>query len=229
MNRIKQQFDLIAQRYDQERKDLIPCFSDFYGTIARLATWDRSDACVLDLGAGTGLLTSFLFEQKPNWKYTLIDFSEPMLSVAKERFHGQLDVHYILADYSNHTYSEKYDVIVSSLSLHHFPDSQKQVLYRQMFDLLNPGGIFVLGDLVQAPSLSGESLYYNNWISHIENTALTENQKHGAYQRMAVDIPATVFDTLSWFNQIGFEGSDIFYKYYNFAVFRGIKPTSSVG
>jgi len=223
MEHIKQQFDQIAERYDQERKELIPCFSDFYGSISKLANSNKADASVLDIGAGTGLLTSFIYDQHPNWHYTLIDFSEQMLSVARERFANCDNVDYILADYSDYQYIQKYDIIVSSLSLHHFTDEQKRVLYRQIFDLLQPKGVFVLGDLVHAPSLEGEELYHKHWIECIEKGTLSESQKQGAYQRMTVDIPATLEDTLRWFKEIGFEGTDLFYKYYNFGVFAGRK------
>ena len=36
-----------------------------------------------------------------------------------------------------------FDVIVSGFSIHHQPDTRKREIYQELYDLLEPGGIFV--------------------------------------------------------------------------------------
>ena len=57
---MEQQFNQIAKEYDANRKKFIPCFDDFYG---RTTEFIAANICtpkrILDLGAGTGLLSAF--------------------------------------------------------------------------------------------------------------------------------------------------------------------------
>jgi tRNA (cmo5U34)-methyltransferase len=87
---VKEAFDATANDYDRLRRQLIPCFDDYYGMVGRLMPFGPEDAAdVLDLGAGTGLLTAILRGQFPNVHFTLIDISDEMLAKARERFAGQ--------------------------------------------------------------------------------------------------------------------------------------------
>lgn len=57
---IYQQFNRIAEEYDVNRRKFIPCFDEFYKeTTAFIARCIGKPMRILDLGAGTGLLTAF--------------------------------------------------------------------------------------------------------------------------------------------------------------------------
>ena len=49
----------ISQKYDEQRKKFIPCFDDFYGVSVSVASVDTENPNILDIGAGTGLLSAF--------------------------------------------------------------------------------------------------------------------------------------------------------------------------
>lgn len=59
------QFDLISQKYDNQRRFLIPCFDAFYESAARALKENlppsRRNIKILDLGAGTGLMTQYAY------------------------------------------------------------------------------------------------------------------------------------------------------------------------
>jgi tRNA (cmo5U34)-methyltransferase len=56
-------------------------------------------------------------------------------------------VNYIVGDF--HRINGNYDVVLSSLALHHLPtDGDKQHLYRRIYDSLAPGGVFYTADVV---------------------------------------------------------------------------------
>ena len=58
---IEEKFNIIAKEYDVNRKNFIPCFDDFYGNATKMITSNIDvPKLVLDLGAGTGLLTEIL-------------------------------------------------------------------------------------------------------------------------------------------------------------------------
>lgn len=83
---LKEKFNEVAEHYDRQRESLIPCFHDLYTITVNLAKWKTPEPKILDIGAGTGLLTKFLLEKYPEAEFTLIDMSEEMLKVAKSRF-----------------------------------------------------------------------------------------------------------------------------------------------
>ena len=152
-------FDEIAQKYDSQRRKLIPCFDDFYNTAASLVQLDHEAPRILDLGAGTGLFSSYMLRKYSQAKLTLIDLSTGMLDIAKERFEeaGASEVTYLAGDYSTFEDAEPYDAIISSLSIHHLEDEAKQTLFSRIFQLLKPGGVFVNADQVlgETPFLDG--------------------------------------------------------------------------
>lgn len=60
MTDIEEQFNLIAKRYDENRRKFIPCFHDYYEATTKMILSNiDSPKRVLDLGAGTGLLTYY--------------------------------------------------------------------------------------------------------------------------------------------------------------------------
>ena len=63
---IDEQFNLVAKEYDANRKKFIPCFDDYYGETTKFITANiATPKRVLDLGAGTGLLSYFWFQHCP--------------------------------------------------------------------------------------------------------------------------------------------------------------------
>ena len=221
---LKEKFNEVAEHYDHQRESLIPCFHDLYNITVNLAQWKNPDPKILDIGAGTGLLTKFLFEKYPEAEFTLIDMSEEMLKVAKNRFRSAKNFKYIVADYTTHDFNGSFDLAVSSLSIHHLEDNDKEKLYKKIYNALNPGGIFLNADQVIGPTKNLDNSYQINWMELLNNSDLSKSEKTSALERMKFDKPATLEDNLKWLKNCGFEDVDIYYKYYNFCIFYAKKP-----
>jgi tRNA (cmo5U34)-methyltransferase len=220
---LRASFDSIAQEYDAHRRQLIPCYDDFYRVTTDLATGGPQGLRVLDVGAGTGLMTQFILSRKPEAVCTLVDFAEEMLNVAKKRFAGQNNVSYVTGDYRNVDLGSGYDVIVSSLSIHHLDDRDKARLYHRLYGLLKAGGVFVNADQVMGATAAIEAEYQRRWREKITKSDLSEVEKAAAFERMKMDRPATLEDNLRWLRDSGFRDVDVYYKYYTFAVMAGRK------
>ena len=99
MEQLKEAFDAIASDYDAQRRWIIPEFEDFYQNAVRGADWPGSDPAILDIGAGTGILSALLLEKYPHASLTLMDISDNMLKVARDRFSGRTGISYRAVDY----------------------------------------------------------------------------------------------------------------------------------
>ena len=134
---IKEQFNLVAKEYDANRRKFIPCFDDFYGnTTKMIAASINSLNKILDLGAGTGILSSFWYPHFPKAEYTLVDIAEDMLDVAKKRFAGLHNISYRVMDYVHGLGSMEFDMVISALSIHHLENDLKRALFTQIYDNL---------------------------------------------------------------------------------------------
>ncbi|HMK54056.1 MAG TPA: class I SAM-dependent methyltransferase [Methanobacteriaceae archaeon] len=220
---LKEKFSEGAEKYDRQRKHVIPCLEDLYRIITDLANINNPQPKILDLGAGTGLLTSYLYKKYPKGNFTLVDLSENMLSIAQDRFKNSPNFSYVVADYLKYDFEGYFDLVISSLSIHHLEHEDKKFLYHKIYKHLEFGGIFLNGDQVLGPTLANEDEYQRNWMEKIDVGTLSEGEKKSIYDRMALDNPATLEDNLNWLKKIGFRDVDVFYKYYNFCIIYGKK------
>lgn len=218
---IKMEFDNISSSYDKQRKQLIPCFEDFYNSSVAIAEAITERPNILDVGAGTGLFSSFLLRKFPEAKLTLIDISEKMLEVAKHRFKDYRDYKYIVDDYSKYDFTEKYDIIISALSIHHLTDKEKEKLYRKCYSILKNNGVFINADQVLGNTKYMDSLYKKHWRTSIEQSGLSKEEILSGYERIKLDKEATLSQQLTWLRESGFSDVECVYKYYHFAVMFG--------
>lgn len=80
---IEEQFNLIAEEYDVNRKKFIPCFEDYYNNTTKFIVSNIEEPKrVLDLGAGTGLLSYFWYRYFPASEFVLADIADDMLNVS---------------------------------------------------------------------------------------------------------------------------------------------------
>lgn len=210
-------FNQKAKEYDSERRALIPCFDDFYGIVIDCIDFKGDNPKVLDLGAGTGILSQFLLEKYPNAEIVLIDLAEKMLKEAEKRFEGNDNISFICDDYITHEFNTKFDIIISSLSIHHLTGTEKKVLIEKYYDLLNDGGNFVNADQVLNPNKGVEDYFKSKLDEHTGE--ISEKAYGEAKIRRTYDKPSSVDFQLECLKNAGFDRVGIPYKYYVFAVF----------
>lgn len=101
---------------------------------------------VLDIGFGTGTLSTKLYEQ--GYQIFGQDFSEKMIALAKEKMPNAILVQ---GDFSKGLalplLQQKYDAMIATYSLHHLTDSQKVTFIGELLSLLNEGGCIYIGDV----------------------------------------------------------------------------------
>ena len=146
------EFDLWADGYDKtvgisDEESTYP-FSGYkkvLGLIFKTIT-ETTNAVVLDIGFGTGTLTTKLYER--GCSIYGQDFSSRMIALASEKMPN---VHLYQGDFSKGLVeplqNRRYDYIVATYSLHHLTDAQKSVFLSELRDHLKENGKIIIGDV----------------------------------------------------------------------------------
>lgn len=222
---IKALFDSAAQDYDRTRRQYIPCFDDFYSTALELIPHDsQAHIKVLDIGAGTGLLSGLVAAAFPQASITLSDISSKMLSKAQERFGSNRNIEYLTLDFINAPIVGNYDVVISALALHHTPQDQLKRVFQKIFGALQSGGYFINADQTLGTTPENEEKYAQAWLIGAKAKGCTDRDIEVAIERMKADKTATLQDQLNWLSEVGFVQVDCWYKNYRFAVYSGQRP-----
>jgi tRNA (cmo5U34)-methyltransferase len=220
-------FDLTAATYDRDRAKLVPGHDRFYGWAVSLIPEPSAGpaARILDLGAGSGILTGFLRRRFPLAQVTLIDFSLPMLELARQRLSPpnapDSNLAFQTGDYTTTPFPPALDAIVSALSIHHLDNTAKQFLFYKLHAALRPGGVFINADQVAGPTPEVEVRYKQLWLQQVRAAGATDQQIADSLFRQQADRCASVEDQLAWMRVAGFADADCWYKEARFAVLSG--------
>jgi tRNA (cmo5U34)-methyltransferase len=224
-NTVQHVFDLAAEDYDRTRRRLVPGFDDFYRAAIDLIQFPRESSLkVLDLGAGTGLMSAFIAYSFPNARITMVDISNEMLERARARFElAGPRFRFEVSDYGVDRIQEKYDAIVSALSIHHLSDEQKRSLFKRIHGALNDDGVFVNAEQFRCATPERHKFHHERWLTRVRELGVDDRDLAAALERMKFDRAATLEDQLEWMREAGFRDIDCAYKNLIFAVYCGLK------
>jgi len=219
MEYIRQVFNRFAQDYDTQREYIIPEMRQFYGAAVWAAESEKPEPEILDIGAGTGLLSAYMLEKFPQAHLILVDIAEKMLEVAQQRFDGRLNTQYIVCDYSKGDLDGPYDIACSALSIHHLATEDKRRLFRQILSVLNPGGMFVNADQADGETPYFRERYLEYWNEFLESGPMTKAQQAEILNRRdTLDRNEKLSDQLAWLREAGFADVDVVYRNRMFVV-----------
>ncbi len=167
---------------------------------------------ILDLGTGDGRLLSLVKLGKPEAEGVALDFSDPMLERARKRFADDKKVMVLKHDFGLPLPTEKlgcFDAVVSSLAIHHLTHPRKKELYTEIFNLLNPKGVFCNLERVSSPT---KSLH--------EKFIVATGTRPEDPSNKTLDVETQ----LGWLREIGFIDVDCYWKWLELALLVGFKP-----
>lgn len=218
-------FDATASEYASERAKLIPGFDMLYGAAIDLVRdWGHTkDLRILDLGAGTGLFSSMVARELPGAFVTLLDGSAKMLDEARASLRPRDRFDYRVDDMALAELGNGWDLIISSLAIHHLEHADKRALFSRIFRSLNLDGLFINVEQVSGPDDFTDQRYARFWERDIRANGATEKQIGDACGRMAFDKCASVEDQLEWMREAGFQSVDCSVKVWRFGVLHGSK------
>lgn len=167
---------------------------------------------ILDLGAGDGRLLAMLRIDRPQMHGVALDLSELMLEAARKRFAGDERVELVKHDLAEPLPAiGRFDAVVSSMAIHHLEHERKRSLYGEIFDVLEPGGVFANFEHVASPTHRLHLAFY---------AAIGEPLEHEDPSDRLLDVESQ----LAWLREAGFDDVDCYWKWLEMALLIGVKP-----
>lgn len=153
------QFHFDPATYLTIMRQAIPVFDEFQEAIGAAcympapgflgASRPGARVRVLDLGAGTGETATAVLRRFPGARVTLLDTSGRMLRIALRRLPPENVDDVVLGDIIHALPAGAFHLVVSGLAVHHLHTTEKQGLFGRVRAGLEPGGRFVMGDVVR--------------------------------------------------------------------------------
>lgn len=198
-----------VQRY-LDRADEFPHRREGEGVL--LEHVPRDVRRVLDLGTGDGRLLALLQADRPGMTGVGLDFSELMLGGARERFTGDERIELVEHDLAEPLPAlGRFDAVVSSFAIHHLEHERKRSLYGEVFDLLEPGGVFANFEHVASATHRLHLAFFAAIDEPIENEDPSDR---------LLDVETQ----LRWLRELGFDDVDCYWKWLEMALLVGVRP-----
>jgi SAM-dependent methyltransferase len=136
-----------ADAADRKRPSRLPIRAAIVERIQKLP----DGAQVLELGSGPGYLAEQVLSQCGLRTYTLFDFSEPMIAMSRMRAGAFPAARFVVGNFRNSSWTAQvpgpWDAVVSMQAVHEVRHKRHvPALYREIFEVLRPSGIFVMSD-----------------------------------------------------------------------------------
>jgi tRNA (cmo5U34)-methyltransferase len=137
-------YRFVPEGYLESMLEEIPGYEELQEETARATEGVRAGR-ILELGTGTGETARRVLERHPAAHLTGIDVSSEMLEEARRHLP---DADLRVGRLEDPLPESPFDLVVSTLAVHHLDAAGKADLFRRVAAVLTPGGRFVLGDVV---------------------------------------------------------------------------------
>jgi SAM-dependent methyltransferase len=168
---------------------------------------------ILDIGSGGGRLLALVKAARPQASFVALDFSPTMLATLRKLFGTENSVAIVAHDLDENLPAlGQFDAAISSFAIHHLVHERKRTLYKEIFDLLAPQGVFCNLEHVSSPS----PRLHADFLQAIDCAEEDPSNK-------LLDLETQ----LTWLREIGFVDVDCHWKWRELALLVGVKPPAN--
>lgn len=198
-------------------RDFVPALrfaalTRFYDPVVRLTTRERrvkhalvaaadipTGGTVLDLGCGTGTMTTWIKQQHPDAQVIGLDMDPDILGMARAKAErAEVDVVFIEANAADMPLSsDSVDRVISSLFFHHLLPDQKRHVMREVFRIMPRNGEVHISDWGRPSNSLMRGLFYlvqlldgfettednvrGHLVEYLEQAGASEYQEHALF------------------------------------------------
>ena len=227
-NQLGEFFDKLATEYDAAIKRCVPRYDEMQATMVGYLPEYNQPPRILELGAGTGALTHKVANRFPGSDICTVDLSTQSLDICARRVGEIATTEKLVADMRSLDFAdESFDIIVSSIAIHHLTSPEKQGLFSNCYKWLRPGGIISYCDQFGAPTPE----VYNANLDHWHRIALSKGATEQEWlawmeHQEQHDYHDTLSDQMDWLKQSGFSSIDCQWRNLLWTVLTARKTTS---
>jgi tRNA (cmo5U34)-methyltransferase len=209
-------FDEMVQDYEQKVLNVFPEYHDALSKVADYIPSAAQANAILELGCGTGNLTQYMLNRFPDARFELIDLSEESLEICKHRFGTKYKLAYHQKDFRDLDLSPlSFDLVVSSVSIHHLLDEEKKNLFSKLYRSLTPNGVFIYLDQCKGQTEEIYDKHLRKWKEQVfAMAAIQENWDMWMEHKDQYDHYASVLEQCTWLGDSGFSNVDILWRNY---------------
>ncbi|MDR3598327.1 methyltransferase domain-containing protein [Clostridium sp.] len=184
-------FDDVAREWDNEKRiERAKIIADKIKTTIGVG----QDKSVMEFGCGTGLISFNLYNKFKN--ITLIDTSKEMINVVNSKIEA-LNINNVNAcceDLVNTESDKKFDIIYSSMALHHIIDINE--LSKKFYDMINLNGTLCIVDLNKDDGsfhkneigFNGHNGFSKTWLKNVLEVNGFSNIKYETFYKGIKEI-----------------------------------------
>jgi tRNA (cmo5U34)-methyltransferase len=183
---VKRHLRVDADGYDVEIRRFIPHYEEMIATgVEVLSALAPPDSRILDLGGGTGALSSAVLAGLPSSRVTMVDVDADMIAEARRRLARFGDrVSFEQASFLDPLPAA--DAVVASLALHHVHDLDiKTALYRAIHDTLSPGGVLLNLDAAVTEGIRLNRLVFDRMAARMADHGISHAEARGHFASWA--------------------------------------------
>lgn len=209
-------FNKRAASYDDHMKNNVNNFERYYKMIADPITKTNERIKILDIGCGTGLELKYIFKKAPNAQIIGVDISDEMLELLLNKYQDMADQINVIKDsYLRLEFGEnKFDYIVSVMTIHHLLYDTKKKLYEKILKSLSDNGKYIEGDYVV--SEEKEKNLLNQFRMQMNQEKINDGFFH-------IDIPFSIKTQKKLFAEVGYRNFNLIFTEKETAIYVGVK------
>jgi tRNA (cmo5U34)-methyltransferase len=205
------------------------------------ASADESFTAV-ELAAGGGALARMVLDRFPRCEYVVLDGSPYMRARLREALapfgrRAVVTAFRLEADRWRAALPRPLRCVLTSLAVHHLSAGQKRRLFADMAVRLEPGGAFLIADLVEPAAARVGALFASQWDRAVRERSGAGSRGARVRARIAgggwnyyrletpdpVDQPSRLLDQLDWLRDAGLHAVDCFWMRAGHAIFGGYR------
>ncbi len=219
-------YDELSNQYTELIRKCVPRYEEIFYNLFHYIPSGLKPRNILDLGCGTGNLTAAALQYYPTAQIHALDISGDILDECRQRFAGISNIHYHQQDFNQLDFKDEssFDLVISSIAIHHIVDADKAALYIKLHGLLKPGGIFVFADQTSGMNDEIYQKHIARWKQEAFKLGSTqENWDMWMLHQTAHDYHSPTVWHLDQLRHTGFAAVDVIWKNIMWSVIMSVK------